>query len=337
MIKAGIIGGSGITGREIIGILLKHGNAEISFVTSRGNAGESVEDYFSEFKGRLDGMKFVAPDDAGIFAGCDVMFVCLPHTEAMEFVKNADDKNIRVIDLSADYRIKDGEVYKKWYKHDHKYPFLLKKAVYGLPEFYRSKIKKADIVANPGCYATSIILAAAPALENFKIKSMIADSKSGVSGAGAKPTNTNIFVNVNENLKPYNYGRSHRHIAEIEEVLVNKTGNMPEFVFVPHLLPVDRGILSVLYIKTSKKVRSGEVQDIYAKYYKNEPFIRIVKTPDLHSVQRTNFCDIGVTVIEEQNLIIVMSAIDNLVKGASGQAVQNMNIMFGFDEKEGLL
>jgi len=337
MIKAGIIGGSGITGREIIRILLGHSGVKLSFITSRGNAGENAEDYFPEFRGRLNGMKFVSPDDRAVFSACDLMFVCLPHTEAMEFVKQANDMGVRVIDMSADYRIKDPDTYKKWYKHEHKYPALLKKAVFGLPEFYRARIKKADILANPGCYATSVILAAAPALENFDISSMIADSKSGVSGAGIKPTNTNIFVNVNENLTPYNYGRSHRHIGEIEEILKLKTGKMPDFVFVPQLLPVDRGILSVLYIKTKKKVSKEAAEKAYREYYKKEPFIRIVKTPDLHSVQRTNFCDIGITVIEEQNLIIAMSSLDNLVKGASGQAVQNMNIMFGFEETEGLL
>ena len=218
MIKAGIIGGTGMTGRELLRILVNHPFVKITCVTSRGSSGQKISGVFPELNKKTP-LSFVPPDDASVFGDTDVVFVCLPHTEAMEFVKAAADKGKKVIDLSADYRIQDVKVYQKWYKHEHKYPQLLKKAVYGLPEFFKEKIKKASVVANPGCYASTMLLGAGPAIGKYPFTDVIVDAKSSISGAGVKPTSTNIFMNVNENIFPYNVGRAHRHVPEVEEVM----------------------------------------------------------------------------------------------------------------------
>ncbi len=335
MIKAAIIGGTGMTGRELIRILVNHPFVKINSITSRGSAGVKVADMFPEVRG-LTNLSFVDPSDKSVFDRTDVVFVCLPHTEAMEFVKEAHDKKKKVVDLSADYRIQDVKMYEKWYKHAHKYPALLKKAVYGLPEFYREKIKKADVVANPGCYASSLIFGIAPALYKYEISDIIADSKSGVSGSGIKPTPKNIFLNVNENIYPYNTGRSHRHVPEVEEALYLKLKKKAKIFFTPQVIAAERGILSNIYIKTKKKVDPADAKKVYQDFYKNEPFIRVVDSVSLHQVQKNNFCDIAVSGVKEMNILLISTVLDNMVKGASGQAVQNMNLMFGLNEQEGL-
>ena len=208
MIKVGIIGGSGLTGRELIRIILRHAKASISYVTSRHYAGTKVSAVFPEFASMYDG-SFIDPSDPKVFSGVDAVFVCLPHTEAMEFVNNANGRGIRVIDLSADYRIKDAKVYETWYKQPHKYPELLKRAVYGMPEINREAIRKADIVANTGCYANCTMLGVLPALSKFKVESIISDAKSGVSGAGIKAKDSSMYININENDTPYSVGRRH--------------------------------------------------------------------------------------------------------------------------------
>lgn len=336
MIKISIIGGSGLTGRELIKILLKHGGCEICAVTSRQYDKMAVSTVFPEFLGRTN-LKFSNPADKEVLSGIDAVFICLPHTEAMEFVKKAYDNGVKAIDLSADYRIKSAAEYKKWYKHEHKYPALLKKAVYGQPELFRKEIESALILANSGCHATAAILGLSPAVKNFAISDIIVDSKTGISGAGAKPSDTNTYMNISENVIPYNFGRRHRHIGEIEDVLQHKFGKKISIILTPQLTSLDRGIVQTIYIKLKKWISPEKAKKVYASFYGNEPFVRIVDSINLHAVQNTNYCDILVDGVEENNTLIVMTAIDNLAKGASGQAVQNMNIMFGFDEKEGLL
>jgi N-acetyl-gamma-glutamyl-phosphate reductase len=336
MIKASIIGGSGFTGRELVKILIKHGGVEITSITSRQYQGVKISSVYPEFLGLTD-LKFSNPSEKNIFTGLDAAFICLPHTEAMEYVKKAYEKGVKAIDLSADFRIKSAVEYKKWYKHEHKYPELLKKAVYGQPELYRKEIENALILANSGCHATASILGIAPAISNFSVADIIADSKTGISGAGAKPSDTNTYMNINENIIPYNFGRRHRHIGEIEDVIKSKYGKKINMIMTPQLTSLDRGILVTLYIKLKKWVPVDKAKKVYADFYAGEPFIRLVDSISLHPVQHTNFCDILVDGVEENKTLIVITAIDNMMKGASGQAVQNMNIMFGFDEKEGLI
>lgn len=336
MVKAGILGASGLTGKELIKILLKHKETEILFATSRRFAGKEISEVFPEYKGLLD-LKFILPQESLKLNNPDIVFLCLPHTESMNYVKKFIDKNIKVIDLSADFRIKNPLTYKLWYKKTHKFKNLLKTAVYGLPEIYKNDIKNARIIANPGCYATSILLGICPLLKTLDVEDIIIDAKTGISGAGIFPTFQNQYININENIIPYNIGRKHRHIGEIEDVVFNKYKKKINIIFTPQITSLDRGILSVIYIKLKKWQKIDKIKKLYVDFYKNEPFVRVVNNINLHQVQLTNFCDIAIEGIKERNMVIIITAIDNLLKGASGQAVQNMNILFDFDEKAGLI
>jgi N-acetyl-gamma-glutamyl-phosphate reductase len=336
MINVGIIGGSGLTGREIIKILLKHGGTRITAVTSRSSAGKKVSDIFPEFNTLTD-LVFTDPGEKNLFGAADFFFVCLPHTEAMEFVKKAHDAGKKTVDLSADYRMQNTKTYEKFYKTPHKYPELLKKAVYGLPELFREKIKKADITANAGCHASCTILGAAPALKNLQVESVISDSKTGISGAGIKPVASSLYININENDVPYNVGFKHRHAPEITEVLKRTTGKNVKLILTPQLIPVDRGMLATIYIKLKKAAPLDRMKKIYRDFYLNEPFVRFAENISMHNVQNTNFIDIKVEDSGQKDILLVITAFDNLLKGASGNAVQNMNLMMGFDETEGLL
>jgi len=335
MIKAGIVGGSGLTGRELIKIFAKHGKVKIMYVTSLEYPGVEVTKIFPELAGKIQGA-FADASKADIYKGIDVAFLCLPHAAAMEFVAKFAEKKIKVIDLSADFRIKDAESYKAWYNKEHEHKDLLKQAVYGLPEFYRKDIKKTKILANPGCYPTSILLGVIPALKNLEVQSIIVDSKSSVSGAGITPAPGNHYLYVNENVTPYKVGRKHRHLAEVEDVIYREFTGKPDIIFTPQVVPMQSGILSCIYMKLKTWQDADSVKKMYADFYKNEPFVRMTDAANVHNVQGTNFCEIYVDGVKESNTLIVITTIDNLVKGASGQAVQNMNIMFGIDEKEGL-
>jgi N-acetyl-gamma-glutamyl-phosphate reductase len=336
MLKVGIIGGSGLTGRELIKILLKHHDVQLAFVTSRASAGQKISSIFPEFLG-LTSLSFIDPSEAQIFAEADFFFVCLPHTAAMDFVKKARDKGKPVVDLSADYRMKDVKTYAKFYKTEHKYPALLKQAVYGLPELFRNKIKGAQLVANSGCHAACTILGAAPALKHLPAESIISDSKTGVSGAGIKAVASSMYININENVTPYNTGFKHRHAPEIVEVLKNATGKKTKLVLTPQLTAVDRGMLATIYIKLKKGVTVEKAQKIYTDFYKNEFFVRFPETISMHNSQNTNFVDIKVEDSGQKDILLVVVSFDNLGKGASGNAVQNMNIMMGFEESAGLI
>lgn len=337
-IKVGILGATAYTGLELVKILVKHPNVEISFISSKSFVGNKFSSIFGEATGILDDILISTEEAVGKNVGC--VFSCLPHALSAEICIPFIEKGIRAIDLSADFRINDPEVYKKWYQHDHPKPGLLNQAVFGLPELYRDDIKDAKILANPGCYPTSIILPLLPLLKSsgVEITSIIADSKSGVSGAGRTLKLLSHFVEANENMVPYSLGRTHRHLSEIDQELSKAAGKKIEITFSPHLSPLNRGILSTIYLSINKT--ADECYAIANNFYKSEPFIRFRTRDDLPKVSyvaNTNYCDIAFTGGEEGQPVIAVSTIDNLIKGASGQAVQNFNIMFGFDEVVGLL
>jgi len=335
-IKVGIYGATGYTGYELIRLLMRHPAAEIVFATSESYAGQRLSDlYACPYDLSLVGMAG-AP-----VAGADVVFLCLPHTASIEPVKKVRAAGVKAIDLSADFRLADPTVYEQWYKTPHTAPELLSEAVYGLPELYRDAIREADLVANPGCYPTSILLALYPLVANDLLtdRRIIVDAKSGVSGAGRKPSPATHFVTANENISPYNVGHSHRHISEMEQELNRAGGGPYRVTFSPHLLPVSRGILSTLYVTVQKGWGIEQLAALYRKTYAGERFVHLLplgKLANLHYVTDTNRCAISLTLADGDGELIVCAAIDNLLKGASGQAVQNMNLMFGLDEAAGL-
>lgn len=335
-IAVGIAGASGYTGSELMRILLKHPGVSVEVVTSESSAGKKFSDIHTAFKGTAD--MVLEPIQNISKHTLDVVFLALPHGISMQFVKEHARSPFRIIDLSADFRLSSKEVYAKWYKHEHMYPQGMQNAVYGSPELFREKIATAHIVANPGCYVTSAILPLAPLAKNalIDLSRIIVDSKSGVSGAGVKATTTTHFDNVHENFKAYGL-KHHRHTIEIQEVISTIAGKAANIQFTPHLLPVDRGILSTIYCIPTRSTSEAELKELFNKQYANEAFVQIVADPPaIKEVRGTNMCRIFVTFDERTNTIIAVSVIDNLVKGASGQAVQNMNIMFGMEETTGL-
>ena len=340
MINAGIIGATGYTGEELIDILLKHPEVRIKNVSSRTDNPRLVSDIFPKFKGKTD-IYCTKTNLKEIIKVCDVVFLALPHTTSMELAPQLLKKGKKVIDLSADYRFKNVRVYEKYYNIKHYDPENLSKAIYGLPELYRAKIKKASLVANPGCYPTVSILAIAPLVAFGLVDegSIIIDAKSGVTGAGKKIAQGFLFPEINEDFLAYKVN-VHQHAPEINQVLSKLSGKKLNVTFVPHLLPLNRGILATIYAKKTQESK-GKAKDLiglYKKFYKTEPFVRIREIgefPRIKDVARTNFCDIGIK--NERDNVIIVAVIDNLLKGASGQAVQNMNIMYGLPEMTGLL
>jgi N-acetyl-gamma-glutamyl-phosphate reductase len=341
MKKISIVGASGYTGKELIKILLNHHLVSISHITSESNSGSKLEDVHPEFR-NMTNLVFEKYNLEKIVKDSDIVFLALPHGKSIDIAGQLLKHKKMVIDLSADFRIKDSVMYEKWYKVKHTQKNILEKAVYGLPELYRDKIKKAELIANPGCYATSIILALYPLIKEnlININSIVVDSKSGVSGAGKKLDSMYLYNSANENFLPYSVG-SHRHTPEIEQILTQESKNNVSITFVPHLTPMYRGIVSDIYADLKdKKMDTEKIYKIYQKYYIKEKFVRLLPIgtyPAVKNVCCTNFCDIGLSVMKNTNKVVVISSIDNLVKGASGQAVQNMNIMCNFDEKMGLL
>lgn len=338
MIKTGIYGASGYTGQELLRLLLRHPGVKVAAVTSRAYKGKKVSDVFPTFKNLTD-LRFMDAAPREVASRCDVVFIALPHGDAMAAAVVFHKAGVKVIDLSADFRLRDAKVYEKWYA-PHTVPEMLSHAVYGLPECYRSKIRKATIVANPGCYPTSVILGLAPLVKGGlgDPSSIIVDAKSGVSGAGRTPELGILFCEVSEGFKAYKIG-AHRHTPEMEQELSVLAGREVSIVFIPHLIPANRGILSTMYVSLKSKKTTAELIGIYRDFYRKEPFVRVYDKgsfPSIASVRGSNFCDIGLAVDARSNRAIVISAIDNLVKGAAGQAVQNMNIMCGLDEGMGL-
>lgn len=339
MLRVFICGGSGYTGSELLRILANHEDVEIVGVTSEKSAGMSVKELFPAFH-IYKNLKFENLDIENIKDRAHVYFLALPHGKSQKVVASLLEAGNKVIDLSADYRIKDPITYEKWYKLPHSYPHLLKEAVYGLPEIYREKIKEAKLIANPGCYPTSVILPLYPFLKRDLIlpDTIVVDSKSGTSGAGRKAEVALTYCEVNEDFRAYNVAK-HRHTPEIEQELSSASGREITIDFTTHLLPVNRGILSTIYGKLNKKINTKEAIEILEEAYENEPFVKIMsegEVPAIKYVKGTNYCFIGAIVNERTGRLILISAMDNLVKGASGQAIQNMNIMFGIDETKAL-
>ncbi|MCX5666060.1 MAG: N-acetyl-gamma-glutamyl-phosphate reductase [Candidatus Omnitrophica bacterium] len=337
MIKVGVVGATGYAGEEVIKILINHKGVEITELSAVIDKEEPISSIFPVFKGRLD-LICHKPDAQKMAKNIDLVFLALPHKVSMEIAPVFLKAGKLVVDLSADYRLDPG-VYKVWYGVEHKDTANLPQAVYGLPELYHDEIKKAKLIANPGCYPTSAILGVAPAAREGIIdkNSIIIDSKSGVTGAGRKPDLALSFGEVNENLKAYKVNE-HQHKPEINRILSLVAGSAIDVVFTPHLIPMNRGILSTIYMKLNKKIDTKAAVDLYKKFYKGKPFVKVYdegKLPQIKDVVFTNFCDIGVKVTGDT--LIVIACIDNLKKGAAGQAVQNMNIMAGFDETEGLM
>ncbi|MCD6170106.1 MAG: N-acetyl-gamma-glutamyl-phosphate reductase [Candidatus Latescibacteria bacterium] len=338
MIKAGIIGATGYTGFELFRLLVKHPQVEVAWATSESYCGKMFSNVYPHLNSVSDLVLKTLPEVQQ--DQVDVVFCCLPHRTAMSVLPSFLEKQVKVVDLSADFRMATAESYARWYGVEHSCPHLLTEAVYGLPEFNRNLISKASLVANPGCYPTSVILPLAPFLQKGLIQEtdIIIDSKSGVSGAGRKLSLRTQFVEINENTVPYDVGRLHRHTGEIEEQLSSLANRQCRVLFAPHIVPMDRGILSTIYVGLKEDISQEQALEIIKDRYKDEPFIRLLpdRLPETRFVQGTNWCDIAVSKVDGTDRLVIISAIDNLMKGASGQAVQNMNIMFGFKETEGL-
>lgn len=333
VIKASIVGATGYTGAVLTDILAEHASVQVHRLTSKSYVGRRVCDIFPHV--RADDV-YVAYSAAEV-SESDVVFVCYPHKEAHPVVAELVDAGCRVVDLSADFRLKDPEDYRTWYGFEHLRQDLVAEAVYGLPELYREEIAGARLVANPGCYPTSFLLGVAPVASEIDELGVIADSKSGVSGAGRNPSDKTHFCAVTENFKPYSE-IGHRHTSEMEQELSLAAGRRLPVSFTPHLLPVDRGILSTLYFRPRSGLIGQESWlEKYRRFYAGERFVEVVETtPALSDVARTNYCRITVREDMRAGLVKVFTAIDNLVKGAAGQAVQNMNCMFGLPEDQGL-
>ncbi len=335
MIKAGIVGGTGYTGVELLRLLAKHPDVQLQAITSRSEAGMKVSEMFPSLRGRVD-IEFVAPS-ADALSGCDVVFFATPNGIAMKEAKALLDAGIRVIDLAADFRIRDVGVWEKWYGMQHACPELLEDAVYGLPEVNREKIAKARLVANPGCYPTAVQLGFLPLVEAglVDIDHLIADAKSGVSGAGKKAETGFLFSEASDNFKAYGVA-GHRHLPEIRQGLSIAAKRQVGLTFVPHLTPLIRGIHATLY---AKLVADADLQQLFEERYRDEPFVDVMPAgshPETRSVRGGNICRIAVHRPQDSDTVVVLSVIDNLVKGAAGQAVQNMNIMFGLQEASGI-
>ncbi|MFP8966679.1 N-acetyl-gamma-glutamyl-phosphate reductase [Pokkaliibacter sp. CJK22405] len=337
MIKVGIVGGTGYTGVELLRLLAKHPEVSLEVITSRSEAGMPVAEMYPNLRGHVD-LVFTNPD-VDTLSQCDVVFFATPNGVAMTQVPELLAAGVKVIDLAADFRIRDAQLWAKWYGMDHACPKVLEEAVYGLPEMNREAIKSARLVANPGCFPTAVQLGFMPLLENDLIdrRYLIADCKSGVSGAGRGAKVPSLLTEASESLKAYGVP-GHRHLPEIRQGLALMANNSPVgLTFVPHLTPMIRGIHATLYARLKDPV--GKLQELFENRYANEAFVDVLPAgshPETRSVKGSNICRIAIHQPQNDDTVVILSAIDNLVKGAAGQAVQNMNIMFGFAEKQGL-
>ena len=351
MAKVAVVGASGYSGEELVRLLLAHPRVELTAITSRQYAGKRLVEIFPKFSQypAARNIRFTEPDAAVLAKAARVVFLALPHGVAAEFAAPLLEQGCRVIDLSADFRLKSAAVYRDFYQHEHPAPQLLAKSVYGLPEVYRAAIKKAKLVASPGCYPTSILLPLLPLLRAKLVRpaGIIADSLSGVSGAGRKAETDYLFVECNESVRPYGIPK-HRHLSEIEQELARAAGAPVVIQFTPHLIPVNRGILTTLYLTPVKQIAGAKeaealnekVSACFQDAYGSEPFVRLLdgkSLPDTKNVNGTNMIEIAWRVDPRTGRLLVLSAEDNLVKGASGQAIQSMNIMCGFPETAGLI
>jgi len=337
--KIGIVGATGYTGEELLRVLARHSGVQVAFVTSEKEQGKPVSTVFPYLPYYHD-LHFINAQQVLTYK-VDLVFLCLPAGQsaplAVDFLKNG----IRVIDLGADFRFYDGKSYEQWYRQPHTHPELLKEAVYGLPEWNRESIRPARVVGNPGCYPTSVLLATIPLAKAGVLADapVLIDSKSGVSGAGKALSKTTHYVEVNESLKAYKAGRVHRHVGEMEQELSRYAGSQTKVIFTPHLTPMSRGIFSTIYLQLERDASREELLSILANAYDNEPFVHVLEDeiPSTKMAAHSNNCFISLDMVEGTNHAIVFSAIDNLGKGASWQAIQNMNIMLNFREEMGLL
>ncbi len=334
-IRCGIVGATGYSGIELLRLLVDHPQAEITAVTSRSESGKAVADLYSNLRGHLD-LKFQAPDQADL-TGCDVVFYATPNGTAMQSVPELLASEVRVIDLAADFRLQDIAEWEKWYGMSHACPELVAEAVYGLPEMNRDAIRSARLVANPGCYVTAVTLGLMPLIhaKAIDLDTIIADAKSGVSGAGRGAAVGSLFAEVGDNFKAYGVP-GHRHLPEISQNLSAIAERPVSLTFVPHLLPLIRGIHATLYAKMTRQL---DLQDLYENTFASEAFVDVMPAgthPETRSCKGTNMCRLAVHQPQDKDTVVVLSVIDNLVKGAAGQAVQNMNLMFGIAEHSGL-
>ena len=338
-LKIGIVGGTGYTGVELLRLLAVHPHAELTAITSRGEAGLPVADMFPSLRGYVD-LKFSDPATVDL-TQCDVVFFATPHGVAMSQAERLLKANVKIIDLAADFRLQNVSTFEQWYKMPHTCADILKDAVYGIPELYREKIKNAQVIGNPGCYPTTVLLGLAPLLEQGLIDfaaPIIADCKSGVSGAGRKAEVATLFAEASDNMKAYGVS-GHRHHPEIHAQISQLANEKVEFIFVPHLIPMIRGMLSTIYVKLIAKASSQDLQALYEKRYANEQFVDVMPAgnmPETRSVRGSNQLRMALQSQTDTGYLTIVVVQDNLVKGAAGQAVQNMNIMFGLQENCGL-
>jgi len=341
MVKVGVVGATGYAGGELLNILAEHPGAEVTFIGSRGEAGNTLGEYLPAFYGHpLGELRFQPPVAENIVGVCDLVFTAVPHGKSMSIVPQLLQAGVKVIDLAADFRFRDPSIYEEWYGVKHTHPELCKQAVYGLPELYREEIKSASLIGNPGCYPTSVILGAVPAVKHHMVdvSSAVVSSLSGVSGAGRKLHTLYHFAERNESMCAYKVGE-HRHTPEIEQELSRIAGKTVRVSFTPHLIPVTRGILSTIVFYSNGRLDEDQVHTSYRRFYSSTPFVDVLPRgilPETGSVYASNHCQIGVKVDVRLNRLIVVTVIDNLRKGAASQAVQNMNLMFGFEESAGI-
>ena len=342
-VKVAVIGASGYSGEELIRLLSRHAGVELVCVTSRSAAGKPISSLFPAFRGTQYGALAFANSEvsAVVASGAKIVFLALPHGLATEFALPLLDAGLRVIDLSADFRLKSAEVYREFYKHEHPAPSLLAKSVYGMPELYREQIRSAQLVASPGCYPTSVILPLAPLLRNSLIDpaSIVVTSLSGVSGAGRNVSEQFLYAECNESVRPYSVPK-HRHLSEMEQELSVAANREIVISFTPHLVPLTRGMMTTIYANASAGVANRELSDALQNAYANEPFVRLLgddELPDTKHVEGTNFIDIAARFDARTKRAVIFSAQDNLDKGASGQAIQSMNLMCGLSETTGLV
>jgi len=340
MLKVAIVGAAGYTGGELFRILLRHPRVEVTYLAERKvYQGKRIDEVYPNLKAKTN-LKFEELNLSKIGKLADLVFLALPDGVAMNLAPEILKKGKKVIDFSGDFRLKNVDTYKEWYKIKHKNPALVKKAVYGLPEIYKKKIRRASLIANPGCYATSAILGLAPLMDKdiANLSNIIIDSKSGVSGAGRSLSTVTHFPECNESMKAYKIGL-HDHTPEIEQELGKLAQKKIKVSFTPHLIPLSRGILSTIYLSLKRRISVKELLRIYREFYQDAPFVRVLKKDELPStkfVYAGNYLDLGIVVDKRVGRLVIVTAIDNLVKGAAGQAVENMNIMFGNDETLGL-
>lgn len=337
-VQVGIVGGTGYTGVELLRILANHAHAEVVAITSRSESGVKVADMYPNLRGHYD-LAFSEPT-LDVLKGCDVVFFATPHGVAMSMAPELTEAGVKVIDLAADFRISDLQVWAKWYGMEHTCPQMMDQVAYGMPELYRDQIKQASVIANPGCYPTSILLGLMPLLRAglVELDGIVADGKSGVSGAGKGANVAMLGAEMSESFKAYGIA-GHRHLPEMKDKLAQLTGEEVDLTFVPHLVPMVRGMESTIYATLSEDVSQEELQMLYEKAYEHEYFVDVMPAgslPETRMAKGSNMCRIAVYRPQGGSKVVVTSVIDNLVKGAAGQAVQNMNILFGLEENAGL-